>query len=466
MPATVLGRVRQEGIALQQFEKAHKADREIVLAAVLHDGKALQHAAAELRASKDIVLAAVQQYGPALQFASDALKADTEVVLAAIRQNGNAIRYAAPPSRADRAIITAAVASDGLHLMIASTALKADHDVVLAAVRKSGHALAYASAELQANRDVVLAAVQQAGLAIKHASAELQADRAIVLAGVVNDSSVLLTGGPLLCQPFRADRTILLAAAEQHGLRSLRCAPEAIWADREVVFAAIRHSRDCFLAGSLQRASAAILADREVMLCAVSRDGAVLSLCSDALKDDAAIVMVAVTQGTVAGMQDTPCLGMASTARRADRSIVLAAVAQDGRALQHAALALRAERGVVKVAICAPNEHDRPGSRYRSTPQMTARDVLGWAAPELREDAVLRTMAGIGVEALVREIVSGRHTFDVVALVELSDAAVIALQRRRISMALAERVAKAVAVPDGPVHKRQRREVGEIFGWQ
>ena len=80
------------------------------------------------------------------------------------------------------------------------------------------------------------------------------------------------------------------------------------------------------------------------MLAAVAVDGRALEHASEALKADKEVVLAAVAQWHGA-------LQHASEALKADREVVLAAVAQDGDALKHASEALKADREVVLAAM-------------------------------------------------------------------------------------------------------------------
>ena len=85
-------------------------------------------------------------------------------------------------------------------------------------------------------------------------------------------------------------------------------------------------------------------ADREVVLAAVAQNGYALRYASVELRADREVVLAAVAQ-------DGDALQFASVELRADREVVLAAVAQYGDALQFASVELRADRYMVKFAM-------------------------------------------------------------------------------------------------------------------
>ena len=84
--------------------------------------------------------------------------------------------------------------------------------------------------------------------------------------------------------------------------------------------------------------------DRELLLAAVQQNGRALEYASAELKADREVVLAAVQQYGYA-------LEYASAELRADREVVLAAVQQNGRALCYASAELRADGEVVLAAV-------------------------------------------------------------------------------------------------------------------
>ena len=95
--------------------------------------------------------------------------------------------------------------------------------------------------------------------------------------------------------------------------------------------------------------------ERDVVLAAVRQNGAALENASVGLKDDRAVVLAAVAQNGMA-------LDYASDKLKEDREVVLAAVAQDGFTLQYLSVGLKADREVVLAAI----DQNRRAVRYAS----------------------------------------------------------------------------------------------------
>lgn len=85
-------------------------------------------------------------------------------------------------------------------------------------------------------------------------------------------------------------------------------------------------------------------ADRAIVLAAVRQNGCALQFASDGLRADREVVLAAVTQKGSA-------LQLALDSYRADRGFVLEAVGKNGRALRHVSGCLRDDREVVLAAV-------------------------------------------------------------------------------------------------------------------
>lgn len=120
--------------------------------------------------------------------------------------------------------------------------------------------------------------------------------------------------------------------------------------------------------GILRDAPAALKADREVVLAAVANNGLALQFAAADVQADREIVLASVAN-------DGYALLFAADALRMDREVVLAVVATDGGALQFAADALRADREVVGQAVA------------------TDADALQYADEALRSDDTVKSLA-------------------------------------------------------------------------
>ena len=165
----------------------------------------------------------------------------------------------------------------------------------------------------------------------------------------------------------------------------------------EVVLAVVVAAHGRVHADALRRTYAAAAAtqhdgraDKDVMLAAVARDGSRLEVASDELRSDRDVVLTAVNN-------DGFALEYASETLRSDRQIVLSAVNTDGSALQYAAEVFRSDREVVLDAVNANGW------------------ALHFASDELRSDreVVLAAVNSYGI-ALLRASVELRSDPEVV----------------------------------------------------
>ena len=105
--------------------------------------------------------------------------------------------------------------------------------------------------------------------------------------------------------------------------------------------------------------------DRDIVLAAVQQNGIALEYAAEPLKADRGIVLAAVQQNGIA-------LRYADEPLKADRDIVLAAVLQDGKALRYAAEPLKADRGIVLAAV----QQKGWALQYAAKPLKADRDIV------------------------------------------------------------------------------------------
>ena len=106
-------------------------------------------------------------------------------------------------------------------------------------------------------------------------------------------------------------------------------------------------------------------ATRDEVLAAVSNDGSALDYADDVLKADREIVLAAVSNYGGA-------LRYADAALKADRDVVLAAVSQNGNTLEYANKALKADREVVLAAV----SNNGKALKYANTDLKADRNVV------------------------------------------------------------------------------------------
>ena len=106
-------------------------------------------------------------------------------------------------------------------------------------------------------------------------------------------------------------------------------------------------------AAKQRNADAALKADKDVVLAAVAQDGLALEYASAALQADRDVVLAAVAQSGW-GLQ------YASAALKADRDVVLAAVTQEGYALAYASAAPINDAAFLQPSVAPINEAFKP----------------------------------------------------------------------------------------------------------
>jgi WD40 repeat protein len=187
----VMVAIAQSGFALEHATERLRGDKEVVMAAVADEGSALKHATEKLRGDKEVVTVAIGESGGNLEFASPRLQDDEAVVMAAVQKSGYALAFASQRLKDDEAVVMAAVQQNGHALKFASQRLKDDEAVVMAAVQQDGRALEFASQRLNDDEAVVMAAVQQDGLALEFASQRLKDASGVVQAAMALDANAL-----------------------------------------------------------------------------------------------------------------------------------------------------------------------------------------------------------------------------------------------------------------------------------
>ncbi len=151
----------------------------------------------------------------------------------------------------------------------------------------------------------------------------------------------------------------------KHNVGVLLYAPAALMRDKDFMLEACKHN-----VSALWYASAALNGDKDFMLEACKHNGLALQYASKALKEDIKVVLTAVRQNGLAlqyshvgldyllsrtppgfaGMATNFFLGLVIN-DEAGKQVVLAAVKQNGLALQYASVKMRYDKDVVFAAI-------------------------------------------------------------------------------------------------------------------
>eukprot|EP00929_Paragymnodinium_shiwhaense_P105163 TRINITY_DN70081_c0_g1_i1.p1 TRINITY_DN70081_c0_g1~~TRINITY_DN70081_c0_g1_i1.p1 ORF type:complete len:446 (+),score=106.44 TRINITY_DN70081_c0_g1_i1:151-1488(+) len=237
------------------------------------------------------------------------------------------LEHAPASVKDDKEVVLSALRLDGYALQYASDALRAERDVVLEAVKTSGGSLAYAHASLRADPEFVLSAVALSPGALTGCAEELRMDQEFVLRALEFKPTV----GKCIPPEMLADRSFALRAAAIAG-DVLECLPDELRADPEVVLTAMGADRkagsEC-CSSALKFAAEALRQDRHFILQAMAFHGEGLEfVATPSLRADRDVVLVAVAQRGVAVRHADPEL-------LTDRSVALTAVRESGDALQY-----------------------------------------------------------------------------------------------------------------------------------
>ena len=272
-----------------------------------------------LRSRRDLVFACIQRTGLALEHASAALRSDPTLVAEACKTHHHALQFALSDLQGDRAVVRVAVSHHGEAIQFASKALQSDPEIATIAVANGHEVLWMCPPSMRANKRVVLAAVARNGLNLRVASPELKADRTVALKAVTNCGMALQYVAPELQQ-----KELVLAAVRQDGA-ALAHAPDALSSNPAVVTAALH-------LGGLT-----ISKERRV-----APDGSIFTFQEFLKYDDGEAKWHAAQSHPGAVVPESLW---------SHRQVVMAAVTQDGMALQHASEDLRSDPLVAMAAV-------------------------------------------------------------------------------------------------------------------
>ena len=214
-------------------------------------------------------------------------------------------------------------------------ALMWDHkDSVLRTVRdESGLLLQHAQAWLKNDKDVVTAAVCNNGIALKYANAYLKGNKEIALLACQQN------GWALQFYAYRGDRDVVVAACRQSSL-SIIFANHEFMADEELLqIVNVQDNNNSY---------------RDIVLRALQKDGNSLRFMHPSLLEDIELCQVAVTSPCLSyggGIGYGTSLRFCTEDMRNNKTLVLAAVAYDGKSLAHASVRLQQDREVLLVAL-------------------------------------------------------------------------------------------------------------------
>ena len=252
--------------------------------------------------------------------------------------------------RADKAIVISAVSNDGKALEYASEELKADKEVALAAISNNLIAFKYVPPSLALNHEISKIFISNVNIdkdkeTLEDLSKEIKTNKDFILELVTQNGLFL----EYASEELQSDKEIVLAAVTNNG-EALRYANEEFLKSREFVLLAAKTFGWVFdIKGSWEGfkrrcVPSEFKADKEIVMTALANDGTALQLLSDEMKADKEVVLFAFSNG---------CKNLyhVSDELKADKDVVLAAVSNDGNTLKYASDVLKADKEVVMKAI-------------------------------------------------------------------------------------------------------------------
>ena len=222
----------------------------------------------------------------------------------------------------------------------------------------------------------MIAAVTQHGCALEHAAKALRSDRDVMLAAVLQDGRALQHADEFLLRSADLDRVV-------EGYRESDVGGRSVLRDRDLLVtvyslrAAVRDnkavadseshrtSKQDYLDLLVASRCVCICDDPEVVMAALSQDGSALQYADTFLRTNRDFIMAAVTRNSSA-------LQYADKSLRKDRDVVMAAVTQNGDVLKDADKSLLNDRDLVLVAVT----QNGSALQYADVYMQTDRDVV------------------------------------------------------------------------------------------
>ena len=256
--------------------------------------------------------------------------------------------------------------------------LQHDREMVMVAVKQDGFALRYASDALQGDKEVAMAAMAQNGAAFQFVSEELKGDKTVVLGALREivkgarlegriDLALVRNIFSAVSEALRGDEQVMTAAVTMDG-GLLQYASNALKNDLRLVTLAMQQQGHIKDTDEFEDVKGLVMA---VLGQSSSRESAMQTMAyvSNELKNDARLMQTAMARmnwvkesddfATVRAMvmhainvspPSSPgqALSVAPDELKNDRELVMAAVAINGHAIQHASAALKnAKEGVL-----------------------------------------------------------------------------------------------------------------------
>lgn len=335
----------------------------------------LKYASNAVKKDKLFFLKLIEEfsYYQSLTFADETVKFDSkiaEAVFELLPDDLNAVEYCSPSVRAGYTFIKNAVSFNGLNLEFASDELKLDKTIVKQAISNNAEALEYASEILRNDQELALLAAKSNYKAAKFIGQSLMSSGKFISSLIEEVEIINYDLFDLIPEKFKSDKQILKRIIHKHDNtlaielkdfinendreffletvrengKALRFAGEKLRDDKALVFIAMQNTVEAF-----RYVSERLSNDPELATMAVEARPAMLRRVGKHAQDDNQVVLAAVLrQGTA--------LDWASDRLRDDKELVTVALSQDPFALRYASERLRNDRALV-FAACEKNIH-------------------------------------------------------------------------------------------------------------
>lgn len=203
---------------------------------------------------------------------------------------------------------------------------------------RSSKALKYAPLEDRGNKEIVMKAMRegqghQSWKVMLYGSKELRRDRDVLAEAVKQDYTAMA-----YASPYYGDRNFMMKAVQQHGI-ALRYGTEEIRSDPDLAYAAVKTSWR-----AMKNVSRKLSGSSRIVREAVKQCWQALEYASEELRDDKDIVNLALKQSWRS-------LQFASLRLRGESGFMLKALAQGVESLQYAAPALCCDYDFMKQAV-------------------------------------------------------------------------------------------------------------------
>lgn len=197
-------------------------EKEQYIQQIICEPSKFQSIPASLQKERAFLLKALAQQGLLLEFLSEECKDDVELVDKAVENNGLALGYASSALQNKKETVLKAVKNTGAALLLTSKDLQNDKEVVRQALLNPGQSYLAVGAEALEDREIALLVVRVQGYQLGFLCEKFKKDKEIVLAAVSNYGQALLDA-PL----FQNDEEVVQAAVVKD--------PEALqWASKEL----------------------------------------------------------------------------------------------------------------------------------------------------------------------------------------------------------------------------------------